>query len=134
MTKEHEEHLFNEYPLLYAGRGLPPTQSLLCFGMECGDGWFDLIDKLSAKIEAYNNKLDNLQGLVQALQVKQKYGTLRFYVNGAPEEVFNWIHEAEDASGTICEQCSAPGESMTINGWVFTLCPECRKKRSSLRQ
>ena len=38
---------------------LLPNESLMCYGFECGDGWFDLIWELCEKIEKSEN-IDNI--------------------------------------------------------------------------
>ena len=59
----------------------------------------------------------------QAVQVKEKFGTLRFYVNGGTPEQHNYIDFAEEMSGRVCEHCGAPGKRRG-GGWVRTLCDE----------
>src|SRR5450830_1151991 len=55
-------------------------------GIECGDGWFALIDRLSRACE---NEIETLmaQGVPKErwpriAQIKEKFGSLRFYVRG----------------------------------------------------
>ena len=64
----------------------------------------------------------------EVLQVKEKFGGLRFYVNSATEEMYRLISEAESQSYEICEECGKPGTlSQKIKGgWMKTLCLECR--------
>ena len=56
-----------------------------------------------------------------AAQVKEKFGGLRFYVNGATDKHWNFISVAENMSYRTCETCGAPGKTYT-NGWHTTLC------------
>ena len=126
MNAENTARLFSEYPLLYGGRDLPPDQNLMCFGFEVGDGWYKLIDELSAKIEAYNEALDDLDEVCMAVQVKEKYGTLRFYTSYGTEDIFKWIEEAEAKSEVTCELCGEPGV-INETGWLTVHCPKCRK-------
>lgn len=56
-----------------------------------------------------------------AVQVKEKFGTLRFYVFGARDEAYHYIAFAEAMSARTCEECGAPGRSRG-GGWVRTLC------------
>lgn len=97
---------------------------LALWGFECGDGWTDLIYRLSQAISTYIKPI----GLyVVVTQVKEKFGTLRFYVDGGDEEVFRLIDAAEQKSATICEACGAPG-TLVMKGWCSTLCESCRRK------
>jgi len=59
----------------------------------------------------------------RAVQVKEKFGTLRFYVDGGSPEMQAVIAFAEDMSSRMCEQCGAPAHTRA-GGWVRTLCDE----------
>lgn len=95
---------------------------LALWGFECGDGWMDLIYSLS---QAISTHIESTGSDIVATQVKEKFGTLRFYVDGGDEEVFRLIDTAEQESATICETCGAPGTLVT-KGWCSTLCESCR--------
>lgn len=56
-----------------------------------------------------------------AEQVKEKFGTLRFYVREATPEQYAYITFAEAMSARVCEKCGAPGVQRS-GGWVRTLC------------
>lgn len=139
MSPDKDATLCRKYPMLYAQRTRGMRETSMCWGFECGDGWFALIDRLSAALEAINKTLPNGQK-VEAVQVKTKYGGLRFYTNGAPygngapiatcDRVDNLILAAEDESYRTCEQCGKRGKS-NAKGWIETLCDECRAKTRS---
>lgn len=119
MNKENSQYLVENFPNLYQDCGRSPRESNMAFGFECGDGWFELLKELSEKIESQD---------VVASQVKEKFGTLRFYLRGgATDEVWDLIDEAEKKSEKICEVCGKPG-SLRGKSWVQTLCDECDKK------
>lgn len=126
MREELEKKLVGKYPKIFAQKDLPPSQSLMCFGFECGDGWFNLIDKLCAGIQQYVELTHCPQ--VEAVQVKEKFGTLRFYISGGDDAIWALIEGAEGESGTICEQCGAPG-ALRGGGWLFTMCDLCWDKK-----
>jgi len=130
MTPEKDAELCKKYPMLFAQRTADIKESCMGFGIECSDGWYDLIDELSAKIEAINETLPRKER-IEAEQVKSKFGGLRMYVNSVPnsvsEEVFKLIDEAEHKSFEICEECGKPGKSIVKNGWVSTLCTKCMR-------
>ena len=69
---------------------------------------------------------------MQVKQVKEKFGTLRFYYRlyGASDEMAQRIRHivalAEKASGRICERCGRSAKVQTDAGWWSTLCPCCR--------
>jgi len=55
-------------------------------------------------------------------QIKEKYGTLRFYTTCGPDYIQGMISIAEKESAHICEICGAKGELAQIDGWWTTLC------------
>lgn len=123
MNKELDAKLCSKYPKLYAQRNLSPQETAMCWGFP-GDGWYDIIDNLSAKLEPLG---------VEAVQAKEKFGTLRFYIGACSEEswdeVYGAINEAEELSGKTCEYCGEPG-TQTEGDWTKTLCEKCDTKSS----
>lgn len=81
MTEEHEKCLFERAPILYGGKKKPLTESLMSFGFMCGDGWFWPLLTLSENLEGLNVALSSLGVWVEAVEVKEKFGTLRFYID-----------------------------------------------------
>lgn len=69
----------------------------------------------------------------QAAQVKEKFGSLRFYLDGGTEEMHNLIDEAERASSVICEDCGKPGK-MRKGGWIRCLCDEHAGGKESFKE
>jgi hypothetical protein len=88
-----------------------------CNFFDVNNGWFELIKEL---IE----DLITLGWDKQTCQVKEKFGGLRFYINGGTDEIFNRITEAERKSYEICEETGKPGKLRTDIGWHRTLCDE----------
>lgn len=75
------------------------------------------VDKAKAKMD------EEAELVPIVVQVKEKFGTLRFYVNGASEAQYNYISFAEAMSGCTCETCGSPGKSLG-RGWIYTACKE----------
>lgn len=119
MTEENTKKLHDSYPRLYVSKRW----------FECGDGWFDLINECSAKIEQYNNTLgqdlDDQANWCVALQVKEKFGTLRFYVQTSNDIIQAAIREAERKSAITCKHCGKPGRLFNEFGWLGTMCESC---------
>jgi hypothetical protein len=125
MTKELDEKLVAKYPKIFADRHGNMMETCMCWGFSCGDGWYWLIDNLCSTIQSYldsNKHLNHPQ--VVASQVKEKFGTLRFYTNGACELINGMIWLAEHLSGHICEECGDIGEVQNIHGWYECRCPK----------
>jgi len=117
MRAELEQRLTEKYPALFAGRSDPPTHSLMCFGCECGDGWYAIIDKACAEISTADPR-------AKLTQVKEKYGTLRMYLVTASDDALDAADRAEEASASVCELCGARGYP-SVKGWIMTRCDKC---------
>lgn len=90
---------------------------------ECGTGWTKIIADLSDKIEAILEKHPEYQE-VYAVQVKEKYGTLRFYMSSETDEIIDLISDAEALSSQTCENCGAPAK-MRGKRWLHVTCDKC---------
>jgi len=92
-------------------------------GAFCGDGWVPLIESLIVDLIAlgWDKRL---------AQVKEKLGSLRFYVDdfqlsqATQEAIHLRIQEAEDRSCFLCETCGEPGK-LQGNYWLKTGCAKC---------
>lgn len=156
MRRELDEALCAKYPLIFKDRNANMRTTAMCWGFECGDGWYNLIDVLCGLLSSqYNHDKERYEHLLEvgagnvlygtklvtqeqideacikmneeaekvpvAVQVKEKFGGLRFYVNRASEKHYNYINFAESMSYHTCEECGAPGKTYT-DGWHMTLC------------
>ncbi len=122
MTNKLQQQLYTKYPTIFQDRTKSINQSNMAFGLECGDGWYDLIDKLCSDLMASKNEN------VIATQVKEKYGRLCFYVQTARDENYKLIYQAEKNSETICEMCGKPGKNeVSKTTWYRTRCKEHRE-------
>jgi hypothetical protein len=157
MNEENEKRLFKDFPSLYRG-GLAvdkESRNLMAYGFSSGDGWFRLIHDLSAAIEqeAYAAGLKpSSMDWPMALQVKEKFGTLRFYVStqapgdgkdmgieahggmlsfrpvASNERIRALVNEAEEKSASTCEDCGLLG-TLRKTSWLHVACDECEAKR-----
>lgn len=126
MKKELEDKLFESFPNLYRfnRKNSDIRKNLMCFGFECGDGWFNILFDLSKRLEdIINTYPENERKNIYATQVKEKYGTLRFYLSSETDEMSLEIDRAENLSETTCEVC---GNSGKINGkgWLSVRCKD----------
>lgn len=127
MNPENTKYLGEKYPLLYRGLRNPKERYGIRYGFECGDGWFKLLDVLSAKLEALiaatEPDEDGLRPYVH--QVKEKFGGLRFYMDRREsEEMSEAIREAEKAAYQTCEGCGEPGTYRNMH-WIRVACDAC---------
>jgi hypothetical protein len=132
MNKALTQKLLDDFPRLFRNS----HESSMQRGFECGDGWFELIYKLSQDIEAVARE----SGLIPdspdwplCRQVKEKMGSLRFVVFAVDgiAEVNERISElrlaATNRSLHICEQCGRPSELVAEGSRSCDKCPQhCR--------
>jgi len=113
----------------------------MAFGIETDDGWFWLLDGLCESIQSYITL--NRKSQIRAVQVKEKFGRLRFYHddgNGyawenselgdtldldSTEYIDGMISVAEYLSGTICETCGTTKDIGRTVDWIRTICQTC---------
>lgn len=67
------------------------------------------------------------------VQIKEKFGSLRWYDNGAPEEVYHIINKYENISYNTCICCGKPAKYRTI-GWISPYCEDCVPKNSIFKE
>ena len=131
MKQELDEYLCKVFPKIFAERNLPMQETAMCWGFECGDGWFNIINQLCQNIQHHidwKNKDKEVVAQVVVSQVKEKYGTLRFYYSGGDDTIDGMVSMAESMSGVTCEECGNIGESNN-GGWIKVLCETHREER-----
>ena len=120
MKNELEKQIMDIAPYMFNYEGSDNIQqSLLPFGFECCDGWYGILKELVEKIAQIDK-----DKTVKVVQVKEKFGTLRFYIEGGSKEIYDLIDKAETKSETTCEYCGAEGRSRGYS-WAITLCDNC---------
>jgi hypothetical protein len=156
MKRELDEALCAKYPLIFKDRNADMRTTAMCWGLECGDGWYNIIDVLCGLLTSeYRQAKSRYEYLIEAgvggilygtktvtqeaideakakldeetlrvpvaVQVKEKFGGLRFYVQAATDKHYQYISFAESMSYRTCEECGNPGKTYT-DGWHMTLC------------
>lgn len=148
MTEDKNKELVEKFPKLFTGYE-NPRGGYYPFWFECSDGWYTLIHELARDIQhhvdhkndTYTWKVERGEAKeedrpdyqVRAVQVKQKFGGLRFYVNGGDEYIDGMIAFAESMSYKICESCGNPGKT-NRDGWMYTFCDPCRELDKKRRE
>lgn len=124
MSPELDSLLCTRYPKIFKDRHADMRSTAMCWGFECGDGWFTLIDTLCSQIQWHLDKnAEPGTPQVVAQQVKEKFGGLRFYTWGGDQTTRAFQQFAEAMSIRTCEVCGNPGERRG-GGWIQTLCDE----------
>ena len=133
MREELDNDLCTKYPKIFVNRHGDPKETLMCWGFECRDGWHTILDLLCANIQHYIDWQNQQVGKgysqyktvpqLVAVQVKEKFGTLRFYTEGGDEKTDGMIRMAESMSAVTCESCGNRGQ-LRHGGWIRTLCDQ----------
>lgn len=146
MREDLEKRLFEDFPDLYY-RHLQPNGGYP-FRISCESGWEPLLRRLSERItQIVQNlplespisvdkspiskdtsiKAGRYAGLTAqsfcVVQVKEKFGGLRFYMNKSTGKINLAIQDAEDESLTTCETCGRPG-NFRGGSWYIVACDE----------
>ena len=186
MKQELDKLLCERYPKMMVNRHKPMMETCMCWGFECGAGWFNILDQLMGNIQhhidwkekqragaiRYNEmaaqakagNFDLFEEDMKALpndeykekrlaeivagdfrevpesipqvtldQVKEKYGTLRFYYSGGDDVIDGMVRMAESMTEVTCEECGNVGERRG-GGWIHTFCTPCEEARELARQ
>ena len=186
MKQELDALLCERYPKMMVNRNKDMKETCMCWGFECGDGWFNILNQLMSQIQhhidwkekqrawatKYNEmatqakagNFDLFEETMKALpndeykekrlaeivagdfrpvpesipqvtldQVKEKFGTLRFYYSGGDDYISGMVSLAESMTAVTCENCGNPG-SCRGGGWVHTYCTPCEEQRELARK
>jgi len=186
MKQELDKLLCEKYPKMMVNRNKDMKETCMCWGFECGDGWFNILNQLMSQIQhhidwkekqragaiKYNEmaaqakagNFDLFEETMKALpndeykekrlaeivagdfrpvpesipqvtldQVKEKFGTLRFYYQGGDDYISGMVSLAESMTAVTCESCGNPGESRG-GGWIHTYCTPCEEARELARK
>jgi hypothetical protein len=113
--------LIEAYPKLFKAPAVGPERAR---GYPtCDEGWRDLLERACARIQA---AVEAGGGSFTASQIKEKFGTLRFYWRGGVSnrgEVEEAIDLAEARSACTCEVCGEEGRLHKSGGTWMTRCP-----------
>ena len=133
MKQELQDKLFKKYPKIFRQKDLPMTHTCMCWGICVGDGWYHILDVLCHGIQhriEWKSKTKNSIQQVEATQVKEKWGGLRFYYEGGDDYIRGMVAMAEGLSIISCTQCGRPTER-TIRSWM-KICSTCKKELDKL--
>lgn len=134
MNERLTKMLFMQFPRLYRQPKEGDT-TLMNWGFSHGDGWFEIVRDISQAIEdkARRMGIDPMsEDWPRAVQVKEKFGTLSFYLR-APETAEGEksfhaaVAEIASRSQNTCERCGKPGK-LRREGWFHTHCDKCEEE------
>jgi hypothetical protein len=144
MNDELAEQLYKNNPILFENNEL---------SIDVGDGWFTIIDTLCSCIcsevdklngeltvctdekqmrQLYTKLVDARNRLPRLVQIKEKFGELRFYYSRNAENserIDALVSFAEDMCSRTCSYCGSPGKKLRQGektGWVSVICEGCQ--------
>lgn len=136
--KAFHDKLKKDFPILWRP---PPEGKWFPAPDGTPESWQDAIYECSADItKAFDSVKEVLEPdeLPYVVQVKEKFGSLRFYIHNCPEairdEVDKAISNATAKTDKLCSKCGCgEGELRTHYpelpeerfGWILTLCESC---------
>ena len=129
MKDELQVALVKDFPHVFYRDPIPGREPWSMFGFECSDGWEPLLREAATKLEPLfaqgiaNDPEGFKFGYYRTSQIKEKYGTLRWYLSGGTEEMEAIINKAEIKSHKTCEQCGKKGK-VRGHGWLYCACFE----------
>lgn len=118
----NDEEFYAAFPLLYGDHSKPMTQTAMCWGIGVGGGWHDILWMVSEQLEKHIR--ENYAGdehRPRAVQVKEKFGGLRFYMSTYDDFIEERIRWAEVLCARTCERTGKPGRIRTDIGWARCL-------------
>jgi len=143
---EFDNFMCQKFPVLFAQRNQSPTETCMYWGFDIGRGWYPLLHEMCEKImvicKAYNWR-------VEFVQIKEKYGSGRFYFNSMgtndnidinesdliDELINDIVHNYEEISGHVCAETGKwYDETISIGGWVYDCCAEAIIERDPERR
>ena len=143
MDKQRDLKLKEKYPAILARLGGSQYETCMSWGhggLAIGDGWMPLLENLMDYLQFQHDRNGYPQCVFE--QVKEKFGSLRIYVDWKPctsdtaeygikfnrtaENLQCVIDFASSQSARTCEECGQPGK-IRGNHWVQCRCDDCIK-------
>lgn len=135
MKSELQNTLYEKYPQFFVNKDKTPMQSPMCFGIETGEGWYEILSSLCWMIKQHEDSIvwqtewkqktdpeyQSDYFPVKFDQIKEKYGGLRVYFSGGDQYVEGLVSMAEAMSYHICDVCGNKGEA-NKSGWISVRC------------
>lgn len=143
------------FPTLFQNKDKSVRETCMCWGIECPIGWFHILEQLCTILEFHNMEFVKNYGIaIVADQVKEKFGTLRFYYTirsvdkdgvvvedhvgednkrGIAIEYLTMLADqiistADHLTERTCSRCGIPlndKNKVDTDGWITYICKEC---------
>ena len=153
MKQSLESQLYAIDPVFFRQKDLDMTQTCMCWGIECGDGWFAPIKRFVEQVAVLNKVVAPLNMCIVASQIKSKWADFTCYWNldvldesiqkehsKSEQQLLETIYKLMDNAVSGCtEECShtcelcgkeSPfnDEVFACGSWLTVKCVECAQK------
>ena len=137
-----EKKLFEIDPVFLREKDMDMTETCMCWGFECGDGWFESLKMLLEGTKEINNILKDKNARIVAKQIKEKWGILTIYYDiekidpekddiDCEEEISRFeelLNKVQSDASERCEFCGEKKELFQTIGWINYICEDCAIK------
>lgn len=138
-TRIENKKLINEYPFLvpldfFTGKRVEDITYDTTILDDMPIGWKKAFGKLLC--EDLKNALIKTNCLenYDILQVKEKYGSLRWYDNAQNDEIRDVIEKYEYISHFVCVECGKINVPTINEGWIMPLCEGCYNRNANRKK
>jgi len=158
--KQESENIFKtKYPKCFEYLNNEGSIPPIFTGINCGDGWYEIIDSLLMEINSYINEKESTPRKnkkhpfssiinllippkfriykkeesvphIQITEITKRFGGLNIYYKGGDNYIQGLIKLAEEMSYKTCEQCGSTTNVGTTSGIIKTICKKCELKHS----
>ena len=126
-------YLCIRFPFLKYSRNRKKFFQRHCWYWQIAGGWRKAFGiQLCKELKAALNRGGMLKTW-EITDVKEKYGALYIYDNGATEEVHDILNKYEYISSRTCVECGRIAKYRTT-GWIEPYCEDCIKKVDTMAQ
>lgn len=154
MDCELERELYEIDPVFFRQKDLDMTKTCMCWGIECGNGWFKPIRSFVEKVRILNAMLQPLNQCIVATQIKSKWADFTCYWNmdilddgndmeldesqeSMVSTVYGMMDDAvrgcEEECSHTCEICGKHSiwddEVFACGSWLTVKCVDCAQER-----
>lgn len=104
------------------------------------EAWIPVIDDLCGAIQRYIDGVSRWDKEKQdwvhppqatCIQMKEKFGGLRFYIDGGDDHIEGMISMAEHMCYNMCQHCGTKENLGVTDGWITICCKDCSKESTN---
>ena len=154
MNSELERKIYDADPVFFRQKDMDMTRTCMCWGIECGDGWFKPILEFVKKVRILNDRLSTMNMCIVASQIKSKWAGFTCYwdidvldegrnaelseqqqgvVDLCRSIMDDIVRRCEEKCEHTCELCGKYSmnndEVYACGSWLTVKCLDCAQKK-----